>query len=116
MNSMAKASRYPVELKERAVGMVRELERELGASQDQNRSATRSRAHASPPNLDSPYRQLDLPVQGEFGLTVADRHWVSRFEHGGSTREPGECVGKGGRDVPCPEWARPSEMPEGPVP
>ena len=28
---MAKASRYPVELKERAVGMVRELERELGA-------------------------------------------------------------------------------------
>ncbi|SNR91835.1 transposase [Haloechinothrix alba] len=32
MNGMAQSGKYPVEMKERAVAMVRELERELGGS------------------------------------------------------------------------------------
>ena len=58
IKGMAAAKRYPVELKDRAVGMVRELERELG-----------------------PGRGAIARVAGQLGLNAETvRHWVRHDE------------------------------------
>jgi transposase len=70
MNLVAAASKYPIEVQERAVAMVRELERELG----EGRGAIAQVA-----------RQLGVHPE-------ALRYWVRRADNGGAPGRPAELA------------------------
>jgi transposase len=82
MNRVAAASKYPVEVQERAVAMVRELERELG----EGRGAIAQVA-----------RQPGVHPE-------ALRYWIRRADNGGAPGRPAE------REPATTEQARIAEL------